>query len=296
LDNLLAAQRLAAVVLVRNAAAGALKLVPLATIHGDDPRTLYLAATMPVLLSAVGVLAALPRLVPGYRLRAPVYSPAVRQVVAFAIRTFPGALLSGAPQFALPLIAVYVLGAREYAFFYVAWSIAQILYLVPSVVANIALSEGSVHSGTGEAGSVPAHALIARARRFSLLLLAPACLVGAALTGVVLRLYGGPYVGGAGWPLRLLVLAALPWTVVMLAQTQLRIEHRFAAVTVLTGAFCVASLGLPLVLAVPFRTLGMAAGWLATVTATAGVAWRVSDQPGPRRRGREPRPAPRGTT
>jgi O-antigen/teichoic acid export membrane protein len=262
LDNVLAARRKAAVVLVRNGVAGALKLVPLA-VPGLDARSLYLAATMPALVTAVAVLLVMPVLVAGYRLRELAVTPAVREVAAFAVRAFPGSLLSGAPQFALPLLAVSVLAASEYAFFYVAWSIAQILYLVPSVVSNITLSEG---------GSAPVRELVARSRRLCLALVAPACLAGVLLTGVVLGWYGTAYASGAGLALRLMLLAAVPWTIVILAQTRLRIEHRFPALTVLTGVFCLASLVLPVAAAPAFAVPGMAVGWLVAVGLTAGFA------------------------
>jgi hypothetical protein len=141
-------------------------------------------------------------------------------------------LLSGAPQFALPLLAVSVLGVRENAFFYVAWSIAQIAYLVPSVVGNISLSQGT---------SASAGALAARSRRFSALLLAPAVAVG-----VLRRDWSRP----VRRELRerrgdVAAAAAVGCTcrgqVVILAQSRLRTEHRFRALTLLTAVFCALS-------------------------------------------------------
>jgi O-antigen/teichoic acid export membrane protein len=230
---------------------------------------------MPALVTAVAVLALLPFFISGYRWSEVGLTPEVREVAGFALRAFPASLLSGAPQFALPLIAVSVLAAGEYAFFYIAWSIAQILYLVPSVIANIALSEGGRGTAGGDLlGTGLASAVVARARRFSLLLLAPAAVVGVALAGVILELYGGAYVRSAAQPLRLMVLAALPWTIVIMAQSQLRAEHRFRALTVVTGVFCAISLTVPVVGGVASGVHAMAAGWLGAVTATAVLAWR----------------------
>jgi O-antigen/teichoic acid export membrane protein len=271
-DNVLAARQRAGTVLARNAAAGMVKLAPLAWLPADDPAAWYLAVTLPVTATVVLTVAALPWLVPGYR-RSAGYrlvaayrgDPAVRETAAFAARSFPGALLSGAPQFTLPLVAVTVLGARENAFFYVAWSIAQIAYLVPAVISNISLSQGTPAS---------AGALAARSGRFALLLLAPATAVGVLAPGLLLGLYGAAYADRAATPLRLLLLGVLPWTVVILAQARLRTEHRFAALTLLTSVFCVVSLGLPTVFGTVFGGGGaMSAGWLSAVLAAAGLAW-----------------------
>jgi O-antigen/teichoic acid export membrane protein len=270
-DNLLAARQRAGTVLARNAAAGVLKVAALPWLPVDDPRPLYLAVTLPVAVTVLVTMIALPRLVPGYRLTLgyrPIAGyrrdPAVRETVSFAAKSFPGALLSGAPQFALPLLAVSMLGVRENAFFYVAWSIAQIAYLVPAVVSNISLSQGT---------SASAGALAARGRRFAALLLAPAVVVGVALPGPVLGLYGAEYANGAAAPLRLLMLGVLPWTVVVLAQSRLRTEHRFRALTALTAVFCALSLVLPVTVGlVSGSGTGMAAGLLAAALAAALLA------------------------
>jgi O-antigen/teichoic acid export membrane protein len=271
IDNLLAARQRAGTVLARNSVAGVLKVAALPWLPVDDPRPLYLAVTLPVAVTVLATLLALPRLVPGYRLTAgfrPIAGcrrdPAVRETAAFAAKSFPGALLSGAPQFALPLLAVSVLGVRENAFFYVAWSIAQIAYLVPAVVSNISLSQGT---------SASAGALAARGRRFAALLLVPAVLVGVLAPGLVLSLYGAGYSDGAAMSLRLLMLGVLPWTVVILAQSRLRTEHRFPALTTLTAVFCVLSLVLPVTVGlVSGSGMGVSAGLLAATVATALLA------------------------
>jgi O-antigen/teichoic acid export membrane protein len=188
----------------------------------------------------------------------------LREAARFSLRTFAGSLLSGAPQFALPLIAVVVLGPRGNAFFYVAWSIAQVVYLVPTVISNITLSRG---------GSTPTGTLIRRSRRFSLLLVGPFALAVVALAGLALHLYGTEYAGGAAGPLRLLGLAALPWAIVIIAQAQLRIEHRYRALNLLTGFLCAVSLAVPVALGTWFGAVGMAGGWLLSVSAASALAW-----------------------
>ncbi|GIJ46349.1 hypothetical protein Val02_32350 [Virgisporangium aliadipatigenens] len=261
-DNLLAARRRAGVVLARNTAAGLLKLAPLAVV--TDPRGLYLAVTLPALCTVAVVLLAMPRLIPGYRLLAPYGDdPAVRELADFAWRNTPGSLLSGAPQFALPLVAVNVLGAHRNAFFHVAWSLSQIAYLVPAVVSNIALAQATA----GSAGETARRGL-----RFALLLLVPAMPVIVA-PGWLLALYGAEYGERAADPLRLLLVGAVPWAVVIIVQARLRTEHRFGTLTALTGGFCAAALAVPVLAAFRWGVNGMAAGWLAAVGGAAAVSW-----------------------
>jgi O-antigen/teichoic acid export membrane protein len=267
LDNLLAARQRADLALLRNTAAGLLKLIMLVPVGAGDARGVYLALTVPGLITAVIGYALLPRVIPGYRQWDFTRTPLLREATRFALHTFAGSLLSGAPQFALPLIAVVVLGPRGNAFFYVAWSIAQVVYLVPTVISNITLSRG---------GSTPTGTLIRRSRRFSLLLVGPFVLAVTALAGLTLDLYGTEYAGGAAGPLRLLGLAALPWAMVIIAQAQLRIEHRYRALNLLTGFLCAVSLVVPVVLGMWFSAVGMAAGWLLSVSVVAALAWSLT--------------------
>jgi O-antigen/teichoic acid export membrane protein len=224
----------------------------------------YLALTVPGLITAVIGYALLHRVIPGYRQWDFTRTPLLREAARFSLRTFGGSLLSGAPQFALPLIAVVVLSPRGNAFFYVAWSIAQVVYLVPTVISNVTLSRG---------GSTPTGTLIRRSRRFSLLLVGPLALAVTAFAGLALHLYGIEYAAGAAGSLRLLGLAALPWAMVIIAQAQLRIEHRYRALNLLTGFLCAVSLVVPVALGRWFGAVGMAGGWLLSISAVAALAW-----------------------
>jgi O-antigen/teichoic acid export membrane protein len=268
LDNVLSARHRGAAVLARNTVAGLARPALVLFAAAGDARAVYLAATMPTLVTAVAVYLLLPRLVPGLTLF--VFEPdaTARAAASFAAHTMPGSLLSGAPQFALPLIAVGVLAADEYAYFYTAWSVAQMVYLVPAVISNITLSQAT--SGSDH---------VRRARRFSLLLIAPGSLIGILGTGLILTLYGRPYVDGASTPLRLMLLAAVPWAVLTLAKTQLRLDHRFVAVTALTAAFCAGSLGLPFLVGSAAGVTGMAAGWLVAVFASGVIGWGLTNPP-----------------
>jgi hypothetical protein len=268
LDNVLAARRRGGAVLARNTVAGLARPLLVAFVAADDPRPVYLAATMPVLVTAVGLYLLLPNLLPGVTLFAFQADATTRAAASFAVHTMPGSLLSGAPQFALPLIAVGVLAAHDYAYFYTAWSVAQIVYLVPAVISNITLSQST--SGSDH---------LRRARRFSLLLIAPGSVIGILGAGLILAPYGEAYADGASTPLRLMLLAAVPWAVLMLAKTQLRLDHRFVAVTALTAIFCAGSLGLPFLVGSAAGVTGMAAGWLVAVVASGVIGWGLTNPP-----------------
>jgi len=259
-DNALAARRHGGVALARNAIAGVGKLVLLPFLVHLGPIGVYLSMTLPMAASTAAAVAVLPRLVPGYSFRDLRPSPDVFALFGFSLRNFPAALASGAPTFLLPVIVVSLLDARENAFFYVAWSVGQVAQLVPSVVANMALSEGATEGAVRSA---------ARAERFVLALLVPACAVGGLMAGPLLRCF---------------VVAAVPWAVVLVSQSRLRLEGRYREVTALTLSFCLLSLGLVLVLVRLLGLPGTGLGWLAAATLTALVVYARR----PSRRGAAP--------
>ena len=259
-DNALAARRHGGVALARNAIAGVGKLVLLPFLVHLGPIGVYLSMTLPMAASTTAAVAVLPRLVPGYSFRDLRPSPDVVALFGFSLRNVPAALASGAPTFLLPVIVVSLLDARENAFFYVAWSVGQVAQLVPSVVANMALSEGATEGAVRSA---------ARAERFVLALLVPACAVGALVASPLLAAYGPAYARAGVLPLRCFVVAAVPWAVVLVSQSRLRLEGRYREVTALTLSFCLLSLGLVLVLVRLLGLPGTGLGWLAAATLTA---------------------------
>jgi O-antigen/teichoic acid export membrane protein len=170
---------------------------------------------------------------------------------SFSVRTFPAALLAGGPTFLLPLLVLNTLGPRVTAYFYVAWNIAFVLQLVPSVISQPTLSEGS-------AGSVR---IAERALRLSLAITGPAVVVIVLGASAIMSLYGPTYVAHATWPLRLFALAAIPACFISVAGAVLRVENRHLSITVLNGAFCVIALGLAGLGGSVLGLGGVAAGW-----------------------------------
>jgi O-antigen/teichoic acid export membrane protein len=261
-DNVLAARRRGGAALVRNTVAGVGKLVLLPLMADQGPSGVYLAMMLPMAVSAAGALVLLPKLVPDSGPWDLGGGPEVRALFGFSLRNFPAALASGAPMFLLPVIAAARLDPAANAYFYVAWTIGQVVQLVPSVVANMTLSEGATEG---------AYASAVKAERFVLTLLVPGCLLLGLLAGVALGLYGSDYAAGAATPLRCFIASAVPWAIVVIHQSRLRVEGRLREVTVLTLVLCVLSLGLPLGLVGWLGVAGLGYGWLGGAALTALV-------------------------
>jgi O-antigen/teichoic acid export membrane protein len=91
------------------------------------------------------------------------------------------------------------------------------------------------------------------------------------LAPLLLGIFGSDYVVGGTQILRLLTLAAIPYTVVALALVVARIQYRLREVVAIQAAVALLALGSSAVLVQRYGGTGVAAAWLGTQTLMAAV-------------------------
>ncbi len=219
----------------------------------------------------------------------------IRRMLSFTAGEYVASSLWNTTAWLLPLIVFGMLGAEANAHYFLAWSTAYMLFLVPS---NIG------HALIAQAAREPAR-LIPHTRRAlgqAALLVVPGALVGVLLAPWYLRLFGGQYEREATALLRLMLLAAIPnlfiSTFVSVARVQLRIRSILFAYG---SIFVIMVAGTPVLLQwYGVRAVGVL--WLAAESAVAvavvlGSFWALwVHMPGPRLTafvgGLRPRPHP----
>ena len=154
--------------------------------------------------------------------------PAAREFLHYSAGNYLGDLAWSAPALLLPLIVLATVGAEANAYFYVAWSIASLLVAIPTAIASSLLAEGS-HAG----GEIGEH--FPRAVRLTLLVMLPATALWCAIAPVLLSLFGPSYASEGVVTLRLLSLAALPLSIVLLYLTRARVHREMRRVLLITG-------------------------------------------------------------
>ncbi len=260
LDNLFSARRRSGVTLLRSSAMSIGRVALIWVLFERGLPGVVLAASLPVIAVTAASLLALPRLVDSYSRSDVGDDPAVRSIMGFSLRAFPSTLLGGAPPFFMPLLALAVVGPQRTAVFYVAWSILSVLLVLPTVISNIALSEGA-RSRPWEAAR--------RARLLALVVVLPIALAVAVLAHPVLSIFGGHYAGQGTTLLRLFMLSLLPWTFMVLASSALRGENRHWPVTASSASFAIATIALPTILGARLGLDGLGIGWTLGVTLAA---------------------------
>jgi len=167
--------------------------------------------------TVIALVALVPRAIPGYVLAPAFGARLVRRAWGFSSLSYAITLVSTMPRYAMPLIVINALGPEENGFFYVAWAVATVLYLIPGAVAQSLFAEGSYSKRALRRHVVHAFAM-------SYLLLIPACLLFVLLGGPLLSTFGADYSERSLDLLRILALTSLPMTVERVHFSALRVR------------------------------------------------------------------------
>jgi O-antigen/teichoic acid export membrane protein len=188
--------------------------------------------------------------------------PSGRSIVRYAGSDYLGTLCWSAATTLPPIIVLEHAGARESAYFSLAWVVANTLYLISLNMGASLLVEAAGDSAGPAAGC----RRVLRHTGALLALAITALVVGAPL---VLRVFGPGYARNGSTLLQLLALSALPHLVVSTAISACRVLGRMRVVVAIQAGLATAVLTLTVVLLPVLGVLGAGVAWLAAQTATA---------------------------
>jgi O-antigen/teichoic acid export membrane protein len=188
---------------------------------------------------------------------------ALKLMARFSVGNWVGALLWTAPAQVLALMVVHQLGAEANALFYVAFTIAGILFSIPTMASTSLLAEGS-----SDERSLRQHV------RHSLKLAFAILIPGTAFTVLgakyLLLPFGGGYADAANL-LRLMAVASLPLALNVIYLGVKRVEMRVGTVVLISGLTAALTLGLSWVLLPRMGIEGAGVAWLVGQVITASV-------------------------
>jgi O-antigen/teichoic acid export membrane protein len=269
LDFVFVAHRASHGMLWRNLALAAGKVLALAGLTAAGLGTtvaVVLAWTVPsVAVTAYTVRVSLPRLRPGWRLRAAGAGAGAGAELGHVRRALTGHhlvnLAQAGPSAVLPVLVTARLGTAENAHFYVAWMTASVLFMVSPAVASALYAERTNAAAAGSA-SLPRAAVVV------LVVIGGPALVLFVYGGRILTLFSPAYAAGGGTLLALLVLAAIPDAITNLAVAHWRslgALARCVRLNLLMASVC----------------LGLTWWWLpAFGLRAAGLAWLIGQSVG----------------
>ncbi len=143
----------------------------------------------------------------------------LKQMRGYTFHNYIGVVLAGLPAQLMPLLIIRDLGAASVAFFSMAWTMANLLYIIPSAVTQSLLAESSY-----DARQLARH--LKRTVRLLSLLLIPAITVAILVSPHLLAIFGPQYRQNGTVIFQILALGTLFMAVSSVGNTLLNIERR----------------------------------------------------------------------
>ena len=264
-DGVLTGLRSAVWVPVENGTFGIVKIILLLAFAASLPVFgIDISWMLPVIVSLPLVnLLIFGKLIPDHaRLTGDRRPPTTRQVGRFLAGDYIGALCVLAATSLVPIVVAISVGPNMTAYFYMAWTIGWVLFLVATNMATSLTVEGAFASET-----LLINCLAALRRMMRLLV--PLAVATALLAPVALGLFGRRYAAYGTPILELLAIATLPKMLTELYLGALRAQSRTRQVAVIQIARCVLMLALALALT---ETMGLVGAGVAVLVSELAVA------------------------
>lgn len=241
-------------------------------IAGNPVGLLVLINGIPALsgyLGVVGLWISTPR-----RERAPLFPLPAEIVPAFRFANvnYLGMLAAQAPQFFIPIVAIAAVPKDDYGAFFYAWQITLVVFLVPHVIGQVVLSEGSRRKN-----SVPKQVRTGLRMALALTIVATIGAWLAAKSGLVTMVFGKDYELTADLLPRF-VAAGIPWSITSICLARARVGEAHVRTILITAGFAVFTIVPTIVMTSRSGTNGGANAWLlgnvlAAATAVAVTYW-----------------------
>jgi O-antigen/teichoic acid export membrane protein/Ser/Thr protein kinase RdoA (MazF antagonist) len=155
----------------------------------------------------------------------------------YASNNYVAVLVGGLPSQLMPSLIIERLGEAHAAFFSMAWTMANLLYVIPSAITNSLLAESS-HDISKQSRNVK------HATRILTIALVPAVVAAILVAPYLLRLFGAQYANGGTVIFQLLALSTFSLAANSIGNTIMNIEHRSGGIVIVQGTIAVVMVGL----------------------------------------------------
>ncbi len=258
LDQVFIAERTAKFTFIQGVSASALKIpIPIMLAAFFGAFGIFASAGIATaLVMLVSVVWFLPRVQRGYIPLPTINRQVIKEIAPYSLGNCLANLLWFAPHLLFPLMVVNILGAEMNAYFYIAWSIATVLFMIPLSISLSLFAEGSYERSQLRVSTV-------KSLKMCLLILLPAILFVSATGDKLLLLFGHAYSQNATTLLRILAFSTLPLSINHIFLSIKRVQKDVRGIIALSAATACLSLGLGYFLMTKVELIGIGIGWLA---------------------------------
>ena len=177
-----------------------------------------------------------------------------RKTVAYSIGNYTSTIIYTAPIALIPLLIVNIAGAVDAAYYYVAFTIAAFLFMVPESIAASMFVEGSHER--------PLKATAMKAIKFNCVLLAPMVLAIALFGDKILLLISPAYSAAAHQLLLMLAISSLFYAINWVYITIVQVRKDVLMLNYIRLAASGLTMGLSYILLFKMGLLGIGYAWL----------------------------------
>lgn len=200
-----------------------------------------------------------------YKPRLSINKQALREMFSYSSSNYIGNLLNIAPVLLLPIIVIDHLGSAQAGYYYLAFTVANLLYAVVFSVSQSLFAEGSY-------GNIPLLKLVKRSAIIITAIMVPAGLILAGLGPYVLDAFGKSYSMGGSQAIIAFALAAPAVVAYILGGVVLRITNQIRAIILMNVVYA-ATICTLATLWVDRGLVWVAVAWAIGNVASAAVAF-----------------------
>lgn len=180
--------------------------------------------------------------------------PSIRNILKFSLGNYSAGIFMMAPITIIPIMIVNTIGAEAGAYYYVAYSVALLLFMVPNAVSTSLFVEGS--------HNLPLKKNVLKSVKLILMLLVPAVIMIFLLGDRILLLFNKEYSEQSFELLQLLAVSSIFSAVTSIFISIKKIQKDVKIINYVTFALSVMIMGFGYVALLKYGLLGLGYAWL----------------------------------
>jgi O-antigen/teichoic acid export membrane protein len=179
---------------------------------------------------------------------------AIRKILTYSLGNYTADLFVNAPATIIPIIIIYTIGAANNAYYYIAYSISSLLFMIPYGISTSLFVEGS--------HDLPLRNTTIKAAKLLILILVPSLIVTFLFGNYLLLIFNQEYALKSFDLLKLLALSSIFSSVISIYTSILRVNHNIRMVNILYLLYSASIILLGYLGLVTYGLIGLGYAWV----------------------------------
>ncbi len=258
------AKRRAGFALLQGLIFGLLRFIPLFLLVSlFQTFGIFVSLGIAVFIAIVtSTLISIPRIEKGYLPLPVIRKQIIKEMVNYSFANYITGILWMLPQTVMPLMVINLLGAEQNAYYYIGWSVASMLFMIPMAVSFSLFAEGSHNEEKLDVE-------IMRGLKLLSVILIPAIIILAIFAEKILSFFGPAYSANATKLTWILIFSAIPLSINYIYYGIKRVEMKMKTVIILAAFISCVTLGLSYLLLPRMGIIGVGVAWLSSHSTVA---------------------------